>query len=138
MLRVQLLGEFVVERNGAAVPLPVALARLLAYLAVHPGLHERDALAARFWPDSSSEAARANLRTALWALRREIGDDALVTSRRAVGLGSTAQVDVTDLRRLAADDPSAVLGRFDQELLPEGDDQWARAARDEHRRWRAT
>src|SRR4051794_38417996 len=52
MLRVQLLGGFAADRDGTALVLPVAPARLLAYLALHPGSHDRDAVAERFWPDS--------------------------------------------------------------------------------------
>src|SRR5690242_5555929 len=98
MLRVQLLGEFAVERDGSAVSLPITLARLLAYLALYPEAHDRDALAALFWPDSPPESARANLRTALWALRRSLGEDALSTSRQWVRLGEHTRVDLTELR----------------------------------------
>ncbi len=53
--------------------------RLIAFLALHPGAHERDALAARFWPDLPT--ARANLRTAVWALRRALGADVVHATR---------------------------------------------------------
>ncbi len=47
---------------------------LLAYLAVSPGFHRRDTLLGLFWPESSDEAARASLRTALSVLRRSLGE----------------------------------------------------------------
>ena len=77
VLRVQLLGEITAVRDGEPVPLSAPHRRLLAYLALHPGPHDRDGLAARFWPDAST--ARACLRTALWTLRQALGPDALVT-----------------------------------------------------------
>src|SRR5918994_1579136 len=84
MLRVQLLGEVTAARDGEPVPLSAPHRRLLAFLALHPGPHDRDVLAARFWPDAS--AARANLRTAVWALRRSLGADAVLASRTTVAL----------------------------------------------------
>src|SRR5215212_7640824 len=50
------------------------VAALLAYLAVEPGPHARDTLAALLWPESSDEAARRSLRVALTHLRRAIDD----------------------------------------------------------------
>lgn len=49
MLRVRLLGAMDVERDG--VPVPRFARRLLAFLGLRPSLHDRNALAARFWPD---------------------------------------------------------------------------------------
>lgn len=48
VLRVQLLGEIAAVRDGQPVPLSWPHRRLLAFLALHPGSHERHALAARF------------------------------------------------------------------------------------------
>ena len=75
----QLLGDISAFRDGRPVPLSAPHRRLLAFLALHPGPHwSADALAARFWPDAPDP--RANLRTAVWVLRRSLGDDALVAS----------------------------------------------------------
>ena len=81
MLSVQLLGEIAVERDGVRVPLSALHLRLFAFLALHPGPHNRDALAARFWPDSPHP--RASLRTAVWTLRQSLGLDAVVAIGRA-------------------------------------------------------
>ena len=120
MLHVQLLGEIAAVRDGEPVPLSVAHRRLLAFLALHPGPHARDALAARFWPDTPR--ARANLRTAVWTLHQALGPEALRATRESVGLGPV----VRDL-----DDPDR-----DGEPCPGLDDDWADAARAEHRRRR--
>ena len=101
MLRVRLLGAVVIERDGEPVPVPGSTRRLLAFLALRPGPHDRDALAARFWPDVAQPAARASLRTAVWALRRALGEDALEASRSTVGLCLEAlRVDVAEVAAL--------------------------------------
>ncbi|MCX6465552.1 MAG: hypothetical protein NTW05_18440, partial [Pseudonocardiales bacterium] len=127
MLRVQLLGVTTAVRDGRPVPLSRPHRRLLAYLALHPGPHDRDVLAARFWPDSPD--ARANLRTAVWALRRALGDDALVARRDTVALAPVAR-DVDDLEALERAGPGPA------EPCAGIDDDWAVAARAEHLRRR--
>ena len=134
MLRVRLLGAVVVERDGEPVPVPGSTRRLLAFLALRPGPHDRDALAARFWPDVAQPAARASLRTAVWALRRALGEDALEASRSTVGLCLEAlRVDVAEVAALAAagQDQLAV-AQCRGELLANLDEDWARTAWAEH------
>ncbi|MBC7808680.1 MAG: winged helix-turn-helix domain-containing protein [Akkermansiaceae bacterium] len=54
---------------------------LLAYLALHvQRAHSREELADLLWPDIDPEAARANLRSALSSLRRQIEPPASVAS----------------------------------------------------------
>jgi DNA-binding SARP family transcriptional activator/tetratricopeptide (TPR) repeat protein len=120
VLSLQLLGEIAVERDGVPVALSGRHLRLLAFLALHPGSHERDALAARFWPDSPTP--RASLRTAVWTLRQSLGPDAVVANRGSVALGPV----VRDL-----DDPER-----DGEPCQGLDDDWAEAARAAHLRCR--
>lgn len=134
MLRVRLLGAVAVERDGEPVPIPRSARRLLAFLALRPGPHDRDALATRFWPDVPQPAARASLRTAVWGLRRGMGGDALVASRSTVGLCLEAlRVDVAEVVALAAaGEDLLALEQCRGELLADLDEQWARAARSEH------
>src|SRR5256885_15178395 len=75
MLRVWLLGPMRVERDGVPIEAPPSRRAwaLLAWLALHPGEHARNELAARFWPDVLDSSARASLRSAVWALRRALG-----------------------------------------------------------------
>ncbi|MGD9528607.1 ATP-binding protein [Pseudonocardia sp.] len=135
MLRVRLLGGVAAERDGAGLELTATARRLLAFLALHPGPQERDALALRFWPDAPAGGGRANLRTAVWALRRDLGPDAVVTTRTTVGLCPSAYaVDVEDaVERAERGDPEAVTRLCRAELLAGVPDDWARAAREEHR-----
>jgi DNA-binding SARP family transcriptional activator len=86
VLQVRLLGggRRRTPRRAALAAPPAG--RLLAFLAARPGPHDREAAAAVLWPGSAGTAARANLRTAVWALRKAVSEDALVASRTAVGL----------------------------------------------------
>jgi len=135
MLRVRLLGELAVETPEGLVTPPGRPAReLLAWLALHPGMHPRLELASRFWPDVLETSARASLRTALHELRRAIGEDAVVADRELAGLAGEPWVDALAVRELAAE------GRAEEALalsagdaLPGLDRDWAIAARDEHR-----
>jgi DNA-binding SARP family transcriptional activator len=139
MLRIRAVGEFRIEVDGRDRT-PTAFDRaaaLLAWLALNPGLHPRSAVAARFWPEVLDESARASLRSALWSLRRQLGEEAngsLVATRERVGLEDDVWVDVRELERLRADGRLAeALGLADGELLPGFEDEWVFDARDEHR-----
>ena len=137
MLRIHAIGRFRVEvdgedRTSAAFDRATAL---LAWLALNPGLHARSAVASRFWPDVLDESARASLRSALWSLRRQLGEQAngaLVATRERVGLADGVWVDAAEADRLEA------LGRLDEalelgegELLPGFEDEWVHDAREE-------
>src|SRR5918994_1125113 len=80
MLRIRLIGEMALEIDGTAAPPPASrrARSLLAWLALHPGLHARADVAARFWPDVLDASARTNLRSALLTLRIELGEGELL------------------------------------------------------------
>src|SRR6201990_1507877 len=86
VLQVRLLGGVAADHDGEQLSLLPPVSRLLAVLALHPGPQDRETVAATLWPGAGGAAAPANLRTAGWALRKAAGDDALITSRTAVGL----------------------------------------------------
>jgi DNA-binding SARP family transcriptional activator len=139
VLRIRAVGEFRIEVGGrdrtpAAFDRPAAL---LAWLALNPGHHPRSAVAARFWPDVLDESARASLRSALWSLRKQLGEAAngtLVATRERVGLGDDVWVDVRELERLRAEGKlEDALALAEGELLPGFEDEWVFDARDEHR-----
>ena len=89
-LQIRCLGKAEILYNGDLVSgtLLRKAQALLIYLALEPGLHERDALAALLWSDQPAAKARANLRTALNRLRASLGDDYLQISPRAIGFAS--------------------------------------------------
>ena len=136
MLRARLLGKLEVELNGAVIDSPVSQRpwALFAYLALAPRPVPRGELAAQFWPDVLDQSARASLRSALWAVRRYIGD-ALEVDGDGVGLseGPGVWLDVHEFERLAGSDPASALELYPADLLEGLEDDWAVAARDRHR-----
>src|SRR4051794_25336820 len=99
---------------------------LVGWLALHPGQHQRAVVAARLWPEVPQDTARASLRTAVWALRQcwgAVADEVLEASRTSLGWRD-GEVWVDALA-----DPLEHAG----ELLPGIEDDWAAAAREEHR-----
>lgn len=125
VIRVHLVGRVAVEVDGAAVSLPPGRATdLLAWLAAHPGLHPRSRVAPVFWPDVPDATARASLRTALWSLRKVLGDGVLTLDRNAVGFApEAAWVDLRD----SVDAVGVVLPGIDAEWADEVRADWQRA-----------
>lgn len=74
MLQIRLLGQFDVRVDGKRVTITTRAAQsLLAYLVLNAGTHQRrEKLAGMFWPESSEENARKNLRQELWRIRKAI------------------------------------------------------------------
>jgi len=133
VLRVRLLGELRVERDGADVPLPASAARALAFLALRLGPRDRESVAEALWPDAAMPNARANLRTAVWALRRALGEDAMLATRSSVGLcAELVGTDLAEVTGLAGSDDPAAAER-DGDVLPGIADDWAAEARAAHR-----
>ena len=135
MLQVRLLGRVAAERDGEQLALSAPAGRLLAFLALRLGPHDRDIVAAGLWPDATGAAGRANLRTAVWALRKAVGDEALVASRAAIGLlPDQIAVDVADCQeRAAGGDLAAAAVLCRAELLAGFTESWAEAARRQRR-----
>jgi DNA-binding SARP family transcriptional activator/tetratricopeptide (TPR) repeat protein len=132
VLQVRLLGGVAADHDGEQLSLLPPVSRLLAVLALRPGPQDRETVASTLWPGAAgAAAARANLRTAIWALRKAVGDDALITSRTAVGLRPEAvTVDLADgLRRAADGDADAAAALCRGELLPGYAEDWAETAR---------
>ncbi len=103
-LRLQLLGGFAIAASdGMALgPLPRKARALIAYLALaDPPIQSRHRLAGLFWPDIGEAQARASLRQALTAIRKQIGE-LLLSDQETVGFAPGAvQVDVTEFDALA-------------------------------------
>jgi TolB-like protein len=115
---VRALGGFeVAGAEGGPIPIPARKARaLLAVLARRPGVpHARDVLAAMLWPDSAEPQARASLRQALKALRRDLGDAgpvAIATEGDGLALNpAAAEVDILAFERLSGADSADALDR---------------------------
>jgi DNA-binding SARP family transcriptional activator/tetratricopeptide (TPR) repeat protein len=136
VLRARLLGALEVELNGTAIRASPSQRpwAVFAYLALATDSVSRAELASRFWPDVLDQSARASVRSALWSLRRELGDTLAVDGER-VGLEDAqgVWVDLHEFDRLAETDPDAALGLCRGELLEGLEDEWALSARERHR-----
>jgi DNA-binding SARP family transcriptional activator len=136
VLRVRLTGPLEVQLGDERLTPPVSQRpwAVFAYLALAARAVPRGELAAQFWPDVLDQSARASLRSALWALRRTLGEDAVRVDGDRVGLGGDPWVDVTEIGRMAASgEREEALGLCRGELLEGLDDEWAIAARERHR-----
>lgn len=143
-LKLDLLGPFRAEAGG--IPLRIAGRKgvaLLAYLTRRGGSAPRESLMALLWPDSGDAQARASLRQAIAAIRRDLGAAAATirsAGERHVALDAMAVVtDVEECERLAG--PGGVEGLEAAQALWRGDfleglgpvtpefDRWAEAER---------
>ncbi len=129
------------EDDGRPVDLPRGRPCLLiAYLALHAGLHPRRRIAEHLWPDCGPEPARQRLRTALWEVHRALSDvdEPLVeASREHLGLHGAVAVDLVEARGLLdAGATEAALGLLAPGLAQQLDLDWAEQARREVDAWR--
>ncbi|MFC9552627.1 ATP-binding protein [Rhodococcus sp. NPDC056960] len=155
MLTVYLLGEQRVSdpadtRGG---PISSRAIALLAYLVLHAGLAQsRTRLAGLFWPESSEQQARTNLRRELHNLRGVLGADGALAAEgpTLTWTGSpSCRVDVDTFRNersaalaaLADSDPRTFLDHADRaidvyrgELMPGTYEDWVLEHRDVLRR----
>jgi adenylate cyclase len=110
MILLQTLGAADLRRDGVEVrsvlsqPKRFALLVNLA-LGSPTGFASRDALLARFWPESDDERARNSLRQALHQLRRALGEDVLVNrGEREVGVAADRlRCDARDFQQALAE-----------------------------------
>ncbi len=128
--RLYLLGGFELEIDGMGHELQPALRRLLALIALAPRGVDRTFAAFQLWPDSCEERVRANLRSALWRLRK-LPVVLLTTSKSHLRLAPDVWVDARDgVAELAATGADASVDTalpFDalmSGLLPDWYDDW--------------
>jgi DNA-binding SARP family transcriptional activator len=87
VIEYSILGGANLTRDGRAIELDTRKGiALLAYLLLTKRTHQRDALAAFFWPEADQVSARGALRRTLSSLRKAIGEDLLETNRETVKL----------------------------------------------------
>ena len=107
-ITVRLLGR--PQVSGEMIDLPAKAVALLGYLAYSDEPQARDKIMGLLWSESSEEAAHKNLRNTLWAVRRILGETAIVEYGDRLGLDPGLEADVR--RLLAAHVPMGA-----QELL---------------------
>ncbi|WP_157465301.1 AAA family ATPase [Deinococcus apachensis] len=112
VLELRVLGPPEVRVDGEVRPVRARKAlALLGYLALEPGPHARETLAALFWPDSAPEVARSSLRNSLTSLRQALGPASarVVTERDTVRL-CLEPGDTLDVQLLEHGQPAAFRG----------------------------
>jgi DNA-binding SARP family transcriptional activator len=92
-VRLSLLRGFELFDGDRLVRVPVSAQRLIAFLALHDRPLQRLYVAGSLWLDSTQEHANANLRTALWRLRRP-GCPVVSATATELSLAPNVAVDV--------------------------------------------
>jgi len=136
MLQIRLLGQFNIRTEGKRVTIPSRAGQsLLAYLALTAGTpHRREKLAGIFWPDTTDENARKNLRQELWRIRKAISagqpaeKEFLLADEITLKFNREAEywLDVSQMERPDLDLQSLIanLSLYQGELLPGFYDEW--------------
>ena len=119
-LVIRLLGSPSVSLGEGLPATPTLGAKalaLLAFLALEPGIHTREELAAMLWGESPEEEARASLRQTLRSIRAALGD-VIRAGRTEAELAEFPWCDVTDFRLQLAQDPGKSLAVEPPRFLP--------------------
>ena len=140
-IHVRLLHGFELRCSGKQIQLPLSSQRLVAFLALHNRPLQRVYVAGSLWIDASEARSHANLRSALWRLRRT-GHGVVDATPTTVGLGRGVEVDVHRVLALSRGllrDPDTA-GELEEELtgdlLPDWYDGWLEVERERLRQLR--
>ncbi len=127
-----LLRNFELRVGHRLLVLPHNVQRVVAFLAVRERPQVRSTVASTLWMDVTEQRAAANLRTALWRLRRT-GIDVVEASGPYLALAGAVDVDLHRLtgqaRRLVAaggdlEEADTDPDGLGDDLLPEWDEDW--------------
>jgi len=139
-----LLGSFELKVRDRTIHLPTRkMEALFAYLVLHRGVQNRERIASLFWGDSPEELARRSLRTALSALRKEVGEQFILTDRETIQINPKFPiwVDVYEVEKQAKEILSANgrpasgmdLDVYRAGLLQDFYDEWVLEEREHYR-----
>ena len=142
-VRLRLLDGFTLQVDGGTVEVQPAGQRLLAFLALTGAPVERTFASGRLWPNATEERAKANLRSAIWRVRR-IHCSLVTPSKSHLTLMSSVWVDVRDglqeltsgTRPLELIDDVGVSAVLHEDLLPDWYDDWLITERERIRQLR--
>ena len=126
-IRLYLLGQYRIESETGPIHLPRRkVEALLAYLALHPTEHPREKLATLLWGDFSDARARASLRNALAILRKEVGEDLLLTGHDIIQINPDYPlwVDALEFERVTDVSAQSAITLYGGDLLPANYDDW--------------
>jgi len=143
-VEIRLLDGFELRLDGRAISLPCAAQRVVALLALHDRPMLRTYVAGLLWPESADERASANLRSAIWRLRR-LPFQLVEASHSHLRLAAGVVVDARELAERAAavlrgaavagpDDARRMTGAAD--LLPGWYEDWLVFERERFRQLR--
>lgn len=129
LAHLSLLGRFELVVDGERVSLPRGAQRLLAFLGIRNGLPvNRTAAAEQLWPESRRQRAAANLRQALWHVRRSTDRPVVETATEHLRLSPVVVVDLCrSLDSAHRADPAAdewLAGLLARDLLPDWGEEW--------------
>jgi DNA-binding SARP family transcriptional activator len=139
-----LTGEFQLLIGDRNLPVPHGVQRLLAFLAIGRAPVSRSTMAGQLWLDVPEWRALANLRTALWRVKRIPGSIVRSIDERLM-LDPDLAVDVSDLTELSThvlDRPETVssedLWRLlrANDILPGWEEEWLVVERERFRELR--
>jgi DNA-binding SARP family transcriptional activator len=141
---VNLLRNFELRSDGQRVSLPPGTQRLIAFLALRGGVLQRGYVAGTLWLEYSQDAANANLRTAIWRLRR-LPCPVLAGTTTDLALAPGVAVDLhrtaATIRGVSANGGYCADDELDDimlagELLPDWYDDWVVIERERFRQAR--
>jgi len=143
VLHIELLQQFRVTTGGLPLALGRSGERLVACLALEDRSLAREYIAGVLWPDVSQSRAAANLRQAL-CLARHRAPGLMCSDGHRLSLAAGVSVDVHAQRRLVEAITSgertaaaaAELRLLRGDLLPDWDEPWLEASREELRQLR--
>jgi DNA-binding SARP family transcriptional activator len=98
--RIALLESFELTLDGQPRPFPLAVQRLVAFLAVQGRPVLRLRVAGVLWPDTPEERANANLRSTLWR-HHQAGFRVVKATAQHLALAADIRVDLRELTGLA-------------------------------------
>lgn len=143
-IRISLAGGFELTRHGRIVDVAEPGQRVLAYLALNDRAVPRGELANVLWTDASPEHAAGSLRSALWRIR-QLGDDIVASTMRALRLAADVRVDIREgvewARRVADEShearrEDAAVASDGGDILPDWTENWVRVERERLRQLR--
>lgn len=142
--RLHLLDRLELRSRGVAMTLPDVSQRLLAFLALRNRHLHRCTVAGTLWTDTTDERAAANLRTALWRVRK-LGGGLVVSDGAYLHIGPQVSTDLAEIteavgRLVAAprsrEEPATTAAVLCRELLPDWHDDWVMIERERLRQLR--
>jgi DNA-binding SARP family transcriptional activator len=135
VLKLKLIGHFgASELDGEPIAVPPTGARLLALLALHRHGLTRGCVGGILWPEKDEERASANLRSALWRLKKTRSIAIVDREPSVIQLAANVQVDLDQIQTGCIGD-GVTIEQLLCDLLDGWRDPWVQPFR---LRWRQT